>query len=59
LVSRKEDGAAAVKKRYQIWNQNVSLLEDNFKNVLLATSSDKSIETVVENIHNAVENPIF
>jgi hypothetical protein len=35
------------------------MLEDNYKSVLLATASDKSAETVMENIHSAIENPIF
>jgi len=59
LVTRKEDDSSIVKKRYNIWSQNVSMLEDNYKNVLLPTGSDKSVETVMENIHSAIENPIF
>lgn len=59
LVQRKEDEGANARKRFNVWSQNISLLEESYKNVLLVTASDKSIESVMENIHSSIENPIF
>ena len=59
LVKRPEDSEANVRKRYHSWNQNISLLEESFKNCLLATASDKTVEAVSEQIMEAVENPVF
>lgn len=59
LVKRQEDAEGNVRKRYHAWNQNISLLEEAFKQCLLATASDKTVEAVSEQILEAVENPVF
>jgi adenylate kinase len=59
LVKRAEDSEVNVRKRYHSWNQNISMLEESFKQCLLATASDKTVEAVSEKIMEAVENPVF
>jgi len=48
-----------VRKRYQAFNQNISLLEESYKQCLLATASDKTVDAVREQIQESVENPVF
>lgn len=48
LVKRQEDSEQNVRKRYHVWNQNISLVEESFKQCLLATASDKTVEAVSE-----------
>lgn len=59
LVKRAEDSEVNVRKRYHSWNQHISMLEESFKSCLLATASDKTVESVSEKILEAVENPVF
>lgn len=44
LASLKEDSEENVRKRYFVWNQQISHLEEAFKHCLLSCPSDKIIE---------------
>ena len=59
LMTRKEDEAPAVKKRFAAWTQNIVLIEEAYKSKILVTSADKTVEYLTENIHQAIENPVF
>ena len=59
LVQQKEDSEANVRKRYVQWNANISTLEEAFKNVILSCPSDKMIESIADQIADAIQNPVF
>ena len=59
LVARKEDEEEVVRKRFETWNANITMLEENFKNCLLSVTTDRLVEQVFEQIKEAIENPIF
>jgi len=48
-----------VRKRYVAWNSNISALEEAYKNVLLSCPSDKMIESIADQIADAIQNPVF
>ena len=54
LVQQKEDEETNVRKRYVAWNANISNLEEAFKNVLLSCPSDKMIESIADQIADAI-----
>lgn len=54
LVHQKEDEEQNVRKRYVAWNANISNLEESFKNVLLTCPSDKMIESIADQIADAI-----
>ena len=53
------DDEETVKKRYEIWNDNITMLEEAFKHCLLSTSAERMSDQVHETIKEAIENPIF
>jgi len=59
LIELVEDSEEVVKKRCEIWNKQVSNLEEAFKNMLLNVQSDKTVEQITELICDAIQNPIF
>ena len=59
LVQQKQDQEVNVRKRFIAWNANISNLEENFKNVLLSCPSDKTIESIADQIADAIQNPVF
>ena len=56
LASDAED---LVRKRFQAWGENQTMLEENYKNCLLTVSAERNPDVVFESIRDAVENPIF
>jgi len=58
LIKRQEDSEPLVRKRYQTFQQNLSLLEENFKTSLKAIPSDKTVESVKMEIFSTVQNDI-
>ena len=48
LVARKEDEEEVVRKRFETWNANITMLEENFKNCLLSVTTDRLVEQVFE-----------
>ena len=48
-----------MRKRFETWNANITMLEENFKNCLLSVTTDRLVEQVFEQIKEAIENPIF
>lgn len=59
LVELPEDKEAIVKKRLDMWQSQVSNLEEAFKSNLLNVSSDRSPELISEQINDAIQNPLF
>ncbi len=59
LVQQKEDAEAFVRKRYTAWNLNISSIEEAYKNVLLSCPSDKMVESIADQIADAILNPVF
>jgi adenylate kinase len=59
LIELYEDKDEVVKKRVQVWNNQVSNIEEAFKNMLLNVQSDKPVDQVTELICEAIQNPIF
>lgn len=56
LVTRAEDSEANVKKRFQAWASDLSMLEEAYKDCLCSEAADKSIDAVAEAICFAVDN---
>ena len=54
-----EDKDAVVKQRYIVWNNQVSNIEEAFKNMLLNVQADRPVEQITELICDAIQNPIF
>ena len=59
LVSQKDDTEEIVRTRYALWSDNITMLEENYKEVLLSVSTDRNIDAVFETIKDAIENPII
>ncbi len=59
LIELLEDREAVVRKRFQSWNGQLSIIEEAFKTMLLNVQSDKAIDQVTEVICDAIQNPIF
>jgi len=59
LIELHEDKDSTVRKRYEIWNTQVSNIEEAFKSMLLNVPSDKPVDQVTEFICDAIQNPIF
>ena len=59
LIEMHEDKEATVRKRFEVWNGQVSNVEEAFKNMLLNVQSDKPLDQVTELICDAIQNPIF
>ena len=59
LITQKQDEEEVVKMRYQHWSENITMLEENYKNCLLSVSTDRLVEQVFDTIKDAIENPIF
>jgi len=59
LIELQEDKENVVKARISNWNQQVSNIEEAFKNMLLNVQSDKALEQITELICDAIQNPIF
>ena len=53
------DAEDLVRKRYHAWSENITMLEENYKNCLLSVSAERLADQVFESIREAVENPIF
>lgn len=53
------DAEELVRKRYQNWTDNITMLEENYKNCLLSISAERLQDQVFESIREAIENPIF
>ena len=53
------DAEDLVRKRYQQWTENITMLEENYKNCLLAVQSERLVDQVFDTIREAIENPIF
>jgi len=54
LVELPEDKEPIVKKRLEMWQAQVSNLEEAFKSNLLNVSSDRSPELISEQINDAI-----
>lgn len=59
LIELHEDKDSTVRKRYEIWNTQVSNIEEAYKSMLLNVPSDKPVDQVTEFICDAIQNPIF
>lgn len=59
LIELHEDKEQVVRHRVSIWNQQVSNIEEAFKNMLLNVQSDKPVDQITELICDAIQNPIF
>lgn len=59
LIEMVEDREQVVKQRFAVWNNQVSNIEEAFKNMLLNVQGDKPVEQITELIHDAIQNPIF
>ena len=53
------DAEDLVRKRFQSWSDNITMLEENFKSCLLSVSAERLIDQVFDNIRDSIENPIF
>ena len=53
------DAEDLVRKRYANWTENITMLEENYKNCLLSVSAERLSDQVFDTIKEAVENPIF
>ena len=53
------DAEDLVRKRFQTWTDNITMLEETYKNCLLSVSAERLIDQVFDNIRDSVENPIF
>ena len=53
------DAEDLVRKRFQTWTDNITMLEENFKNCLLSVSAERLKDQVFDNIRDSIENPIF
>lgn len=53
------DAEDLVRKRYKAWTDNLTMLEENYKNCLLVVSAERLVDQVFDTIREAVENPIF
>lgn len=52
------DAEDLIRKRFQNWGENQTMLEENYKNCLMTVQSDRSPQSVFETIRDAVENPL-
>ena len=59
LIEMVEDREKVVKQRYAVWNNQVSNIEEAFKNMLLNVQADRPVEQITELICDAIQNPIF
>ena len=59
LVDLPEDREAAIKARYEQWNQIMPQLEEAYKSTLLNVQADKAVEQITELVSDAIQNPIF
>jgi len=59
LVSRDCDKHEIVKKRLKCWKEFLPKLEDAYKERRLSLNAEKPIQTLLESISEAIENPIF
>lgn len=59
LIEMVEDREVIVKQRFNVWNQQISNIEEAFKNMLLNVQADKPVENITELIADAIQNPIF
>ena len=59
LLEQPEDKPAIVKKRFEHWTNNLSLLEETYKQMILNVQGDKPIESINELISDAISNPLF
>ena len=48
LKVRPEDEEEVVRKRFETWNANIQMLEENYKNCLLSVTTDRLVEQVFE-----------
>lgn len=53
------DAEDLIRKRYQTWTENITMLEENFKNCLLSVSAERLVDQVFDTIREAIERPIF
>lgn len=59
LIELIEDREKIVRQRHAVWNNQVSNIEEAFKNMLLNVQADKPVEQITELICDAIQNPIF
>ena len=53
------DAEDLVRKKYEAWERNTTMLEDNYGRCLLAVDATRAEDDVFESIREAIENPIF
>ena len=53
------DAEDLVRRRYTNWTENITMLEENYKNCLLSVSAERLCDQVFDTIREAIENPIF
>lgn len=53
------DAEDLIRKRYQTWTENITMLEENYKNCLLSVSAERLVDQVFDTIREAIERPIF
>ena len=54
-----QDEESVVKARYEVWNNNQTMLEENFKQCLLSVPTDRLVDQIFESLKENIENPIF
>ena len=54
LIELVEDKKNVVKQRFTVWNNQVSNIEEAFKNMLLTVQSDKAVEQISDTICDAI-----
>jgi len=54
-----QDAEDLVRKRFQAWESNITMLEENYKNCLLSVAAERLTDQVFDTIREAIENPIF
>lgn len=48
-----------MRKRFNNWTENITMLEENYKTCLLSVSAERLADQVFDTIREAIENPIF
>jgi hypothetical protein len=55
----KEDQEGVVRTRYEKWSENLTNLEENYKNCIQSVKGDRDIMEVAAVIRQAIENPMY
>ena len=59
LTTQAQDEESVVKARFEVWNSNQTMLEENFKQCLLSVPTDRLVDQIFESLKENIENPIF